>query len=105
MRMTTIPTLWSRLKYFNKYQMDRREVSYKHSCCREKESGIKCEISCTERCKPTEQVHDLLGVTLIITTETYNSLHPLKDAAGALVTSSAAANVADVEEVINIHMY
>lgn len=67
--------------------------------------GSVCEISCTERCKPTEQVHDLLGVTLIVTTETYNSLHPLKDAAEALVTSSADVNVADVEEVINIHTY
>lgn len=51
------------------------------------------------------QFPDVLGVRLIVTTGTHNYLHPLKDTAGALITRSDAVKVADVEEVINIHMY
>lgn len=47
----------------------------------------------------------MLDVTLIITTEAFNCLHPLKDAADTLITSRAAVNVTDVDDNVNILTY
>lgn len=47
----------------------------------------------------------MLGVTLVIMTEVFNYLHPLKVVADALITSRAVVNITDVGKVISIRVY